>query len=149
MTQPALLGQFPLTAPDLACGFATFASDSDPLFSETLSEVQNLQQDLGHRLVELPGSNADFGPNNTRGIGIMTYLNSSSERLVGLPARIDAEFIQDFRVLDSSTTISQAPDGTFQLVSQVTTQAGVFGLAWAWSQIGLVPLPTPPSGGPF
>lgn len=147
MTQPALLGQFPLTAPDLGCTFPStgFATDSDPLFSETLSEIQNLQQDLGHRLVELPGSNLDFGPTNTRGVGIMMYLNGNAEKLAGLPARIDAEFIQDARVLDSSTTLTQEADGSYTIASQVTTRAGVFGLAWGWSPLGVVPLPTPPT----
>ena len=45
MTQPIpvqLLGQFPVTAPDLAWGV-----DVDPLMTETTSEIQNLCQDLG------------------------------------------------------------------------------------------------------
>lgn len=142
LVPPVLQGQFPLTAPDIYTPFAagTFASDMDVLATETTSEMQNLQQDLGHRLIELPGSNLDFGSDNTRGIGIMQYLSADGSLLEGLPHRIDEEFAQDARVLDSSTQILDNGDGTFTIDSTVTTPAGVFGFGYTWSQQGIVPL---------
>src|SRR5579872_7133315 len=105
MTQPvnpALLGQFPVTAPDLRVspGAGGMVVDIDDLATETTSELENLQQDLTNRLYEIPGSNLDFGSgaDNTRGVGIMTYLNAPQDRLIGLGARIDKEFELDPRV---------------------------------------------------
>jgi hypothetical protein len=155
MTQPvqgqnqAILGfsgQFPLTAPDLAVSgspsnpSAGGIIDIDSLATETISELQNLQQDLMNRLTETPGSNLDFGVPNSRGVGLMLYLNST-QKIGGLPARIDAEFIQDPRVTGSVTTLAKQPDGSYLISSQVTTVAGVFGLGWSWSQAGVAPVP--------
>jgi hypothetical protein len=139
-------GQFPITAPDLAVSNGGQVGgqfvDADDLMSETTSEAQNLQQDLTNRLVELPGSNLDFGTPNTRGVGIMSYLSAPSSKFEGLPARIDAEFIQDPRVTGSFTPpLAQQPDGSYIISTQVTTVAGVLGLSWAWSAAGVAPLP--------
>jgi hypothetical protein len=143
----AFPGQFPLTAPDIAVSTspanpsAGGIVDMDALATETTSELQNLQQDLTNRLIEMPGSNLDFGPSNSRGVGIMSYL-SSAKKIGGLPARIDAEFIQDPRVSESLTTLVLQSDGTYLVSTQLVTVAGVFGLAWAWSQAGIVPVPS-------
>ncbi len=136
-------GQFPVTAPDLAVSTTPggMIVDMDDLATETTSEIQNLYQDLGNRLVELPGSNLDFGPGNSRGIGIMTYLNAPIDRLQGLPQRIDAEFLQDPRVVDSYTQAIPQADGSYVIATQVTTVVDVFGFSWGWSQQGLFPQP--------
>lgn len=159
MTQPATpqttgqlvpTGQFPLTAPDIAVSgspsnpSAGGIVDSDSLMTETTSEFQNLQQDLTNRLTELPGSNLDFGSPNSRGVGIMTFLSGSN--IGALPARIDAEFIQDPRVTASQTTLTQLPtiDGqgaSYRIDTQLVTVAGVFGFAWSWSQAGVTAIP--------
>ena len=139
-------GQFPLTAPDLAVSSSDggMIVDIDALATETLSELQNLTQDLTNRLVEMPGSNLDFGfgSPNTRGVGIMSYLSGTTQQLAGLPKRIDAEFEQDPRVTQSYTKLTTRADGAYLISTQLTTVAGVFGLAWAWSQAGVVPVPT-------
>jgi hypothetical protein len=119
------------------------ATDIDAYASETNTEQQNLIQDLLHRLVELPGSNPDL-PSN-RGVGIMLYINGTEEQLRGLPARIDADWEQDSRVLKSVSTLTPQPAGAefpFIISSQVESVAGVFGLSYGWSQQGLVPLPS-------
>lgn len=136
-------GNWPLTAPDIATSLSPggIAVDADDLMTETTSEAQNLQQDLTNRLIELPGSNLDFGPNNTRGVGIMMYLSGSTSDLAGIPGRIDAEFEQDFRVTQSATTLVQQADGSYLISSEIQTVAGVLGLSWAWSQSGIAPLP--------
>lgn len=136
-------GQWPITAPDIAVSSGTggMVVDMDALATETTSEIQNLQQDLTNRLVELPGSNLDFGSPNSRGVGIMLYLSGDSSKLSGLPSRIDVEFEQDPRVVGSYTTIMLQADGSYVISSQVQTVVGVFGLAWGWSQTGVVPLP--------
>ena len=140
-------GQFPLTAPDLAVSnpvnpTAGGIVDIDSLASETTSELQNLSQDLTNRLIEMPGSNLDFGTPNTRGVGIMTYLSATTGQLAGLPHRIDAEFELDPRVTTSATQIMVQPDGSRLISSQVETVAGVLGLGWAWSQSGIAPVPS-------
>jgi hypothetical protein len=139
---PGFLNQFPLTAPDLAvqAGPGQMIVDMDSLASETLSEIQNLQQDLTNRLIELPGSNLDFGDPNTRGVGIMTYLSATTVQMAGLGGRIDTEFEQDKRVVTSTTTLNVQPDGSYLINSRIETVAGVFGLAWSWSQAGVVPV---------
>lgn len=148
----AFLGQFPLTAPDLRVATSPANTigagivDIDDIATETQSEIENLVQDLTNRLIELPGSNLDFGDPNNRGIGIMSYLNAPTTRLVGLPGRIDAEYEQDPRVIASATTIAQQADGSTLISTQVQTAAGVFGLGWAWSQAGVVPLAPTPQG---
>lgn len=142
-------GQFPVTAPDIAVSgsdanpSAGGVVDMDDLATETVSELQNLQQDLTNRLTEMPGSNLDFGPNNTRGIGIMSYLNAPATRLAGLPGRIDAEFEQDPRVTGSATTIVAQADGSQFISTRLSTVAGVVGFAWGWSQAGVAPVPLP------
>src|ERR1039458_2859556 len=66
LTSFSFTGQWPLTSPDIAVsGSTTNPSaggivDMDTLGSETISELQNLQQDLTNRLTEIPGSNLDF-----------------------------------------------------------------------------------------
>ena len=141
-------GAFPLTAPDIAVSgspsnpSAGGIVDMDALATETTSELQNLQQDLTNRLTELPGSNLDFGTPNTRGVGIMTYLSASTQKLAGLPHRIDAEFEADPRVTTSATQLIRQPDGSYQVVTQLVAVAGVFGLTWSWSQAGVVPVST-------
>lgn len=134
-------GQFPVTAPDLAVSPSPggMIVDVDDLATETTSEIENLFQDLTNRLIELPGSNLDFGDSNSRGVGIMTYLNAPVGRLQGLPARIDAEFLQDPRVRESYTQVQPQPDGSYVIATQVTTVVGVIGFSWGWSQQGLFP----------
>jgi hypothetical protein len=135
------VGQFPLTAPDLVVNQSAggMLVDMDALATETTTEAQNLQQDLTNRLVEMPGSNLDFGTPNVRGIGIMMYLSGTSAQLVGLPGRIDAEFVLDPRVTSSYTTLTKRADGSYLIASQVETVSGVTGLSWGWSQAGLFP----------
>lgn len=140
-------GQFPLTAPDLAVSgspsnpSAGGIVDIDLIATETISELQNLQQDLTNRLTEMPGSNLDFGSPNARGVGIMSYLSATTEKLKGLPARIDAEFEQDPRITTSATTLVRQPDGSYLISTELVAVAGVVGLVWAWSQTGVAPVP--------
>ena len=140
-----LLGVFPLTAPDLAATSSPggMAQDADALMSETLSEIQNLQQDLTNRLIETPGSNLDFLPDRTRGVGIMLYASATSDQIAGLPTRIDKEFEKDPRVTGSYTVLQTQPDGSTLIASSVTTVVGVFGLGWIWSSQGIAPAAAP------
>ena len=147
-TPNPFLNSFPLTSPDLVAvpSPAGMATDIDDFASETQTELDNLQQDLLHRLVENPGSNQDFPPPNVRGVGIFLYLNGTEAQLQGLPARVDHEFEQDSRVISSRTTLQKQPAGAqypYILSVQVESVAGVFGLSFGWSQTGLVPLPSP------
>jgi hypothetical protein len=138
---------FPITAPDLLVNSSatSFADDIDVFASETTTELQNLIQDLTNRLVEVPGSNLDFGPNNTRGVGLFLYLSAPASVFAGLPGKIDSEFELDPRVLSSLTTVTQNPVGSqfpYTISIQVQSVPGVFGLTFGFGQQGLVPLPS-------
>lgn len=119
---------FPLTAPDLQ-----YIDDvSDPLGSETTSEAQNLWQDLYHSLVCLPNGNPD-APG--RGVGVLLYLSGTLTDLQGLPAKIEADFEQDFRVVGCAASLGQNPDGSYTIQILVQSVVGVltfnFGYAGA------------------
>lgn len=140
---PALLGQFPITAPDIRVSVSPggVAVDSDALMTETTSEIENLLQRLTCALIEEPGSNPDFPSTQRRGIGIQGYLGSTTDRLPGLSASIDREFELDPAVLKSTTTLGTDADGNPTVNTEVETVIGVWGFAWAWSPKGLVPAP--------
>lgn len=146
-TNPALLGQFPLTAPDIALSSSPggLAQDADVLMTETLSEAQNYLQDLTNRLIETPGSNLDFLPDVTRGVGIMLYLNATTDKIAGLAGKIDAEFEKDPRTKASFTELSTTVDADGNAATLISTQVesvlGVFGFSWVWGQTGVTPLP--------
>jgi hypothetical protein len=132
MTQPTTL---PLTYPDLVD-----VTDLDPFASETTSDLQTLQQDVLHVLIEQPGSNPD---DPTRGIGIDNYLSGTAADLVKARSIIDQQLTQDDRITSSSTSIGPNPDtsvGGYIVEIAIIGSAGVFGLSYGWTQqTGLTP----------
>lgn len=126
MTLPANL---PLTYADLVD-----VDDLDPFGGETTSDLQSLQQDVRHVLIELPGSNPD---DPTRGVGIESYLSGTSADIVKATAINDQQLTQDDRITSSSTSIGPNPDpkvGGVIIEIRIVGSTGVFGLSYGWTQ---------------
>ena len=123
MTQP-----LPLTVPDLV-GF----DDLDPFARETTSDFQTLQQDVYHRLLELPGSNLD---DITLGIGVMQYLSGTATDAAKLPAIVDEQLQRDSRIDTCTSTLAQQADGSYLLAIQIQVDGSVIGLQYAYSSAG-------------
>ena len=125
----------PLTYPDLVC-----MDDLDPFAAETTSDLQNLQQDVYHILIEEPGSNPD---DETRGVGIEGLLSGTSVDLLAAASSIDAQLEKDDRIDSSSTTITDVTQGspqqgaTYQIVVTVTVSGTVVPLSFDYGANGL------------
>ena len=164
-------GQFPITAPDIqVSGSAQNPSaggivDMDTLqnlqqdLTNRLTELPGSNLDFNYTTTYATNTSLNFledvsanvsnvvvtttaasSPNN-RGVGIMTYLSGTVAKLQGLPHRIDQEFEQDPRVVQSSTSLIQQADGSYLITTQLQVVGGVFGLAWSWSQAGIASIP--------
>lgn len=129
--------QLPLTITDLVC-----VDDLDPGGSETTSDLQALQQDLYHILVEAFGSNPD-DPN--RGIGVEGLLGGTSANLQAAASSIDSQFRKDDRVEQSQTTLTYDPSADeYTIGVQVVPVGSLLPLALGYTYSkgqGLVPTP--------
>lgn len=115
----------PLTVPDVVC-----LLDLDPFARETTSDLQTLAQDVFHILLEPPGNNIDVPD---RGIGIEQLLSGTLASLQQAANRIDHELPKDDRIDACSTTITQDPDGTYQLHIEIQVDATVVGLDFSFA----------------
>jgi hypothetical protein len=93
----------PLTYPDLAC-----VGDLDAFGSETGSDLETLEQDVYHILIEEPGSNPD---DPTRGIGVESLLSGDISVLQAVPRQIEAQLMKDDRVDQCKASLAQIPAG--------------------------------------
>lgn len=118
----------PLTAPDLVCEF-----DLDLFAGETTSDLQSLEQDVLHMLLEAPGSNLD---DLTRGIGVVDMLGGPVADLATVPHRIEAALAKDDRIDSSTVTIRRDADDTIRLTLVIVVGADVLGLNYAYSADG-------------
>jgi hypothetical protein len=100
MTQP-----FPKTYQE-----ARWFSDLDPSGAETASDLESLEQDVAHIIVETLGSNG-ADPNN--GVGALNYLSGSTVVLGYMPAVIDAQLASVSRITTSKTTLALQGDGSY------------------------------------
>lgn len=75
--------------------------DLDAFGAETDDELENLSQDLYHRLIEPPGSNLD---DPDRGLGLPGQLSGSLDPF--LARKIEAEMRKDPRVNAASAAIT-------------------------------------------
>ena len=126
--------QLPLTYVDCVC-----EDDVDPLAAETTSDLQNLEQDVLHLLLEAPGSNED---DPLRGIGIMNYLSGTVNDLQSLPRLIEEQLLQDTRISTVDCNIVATgtpafPQFTISLV--ITCDATVIPLDYTLGPGGLTP----------
>jgi hypothetical protein len=104
---------------------------------ETTSPIQELEQDLYHRLIETPGSNLD-DPN--RGLGIEDALSGPVSR--GLGPSIEAEFRKDKRVLNVRAVVTQVTSGSnagqeFRIEIDVECDEGELGMKLTFDALGL------------
>lgn len=115
----------PLTYPDVICSL-----DVDPFARETSSDLENLEQDCLHVLLQDRGSNLD---DPDRGVGIEQLLSGTSLTLPQVAKRIDQELVKDDRITSSTTSIVQEPDGSFTLTITIVVGAATLGLQFSFS----------------
>ncbi len=100
--------------------------DLDPYGRELNDPLQELWQDLLHRLLEAPGSNLD---DPDRGVGLEDMLSQGFDASQGAPSqfvaqRIRADFLKDDRVLDCQAALNwdgANVTGTIQIVANEGT----------------------------
>lgn len=101
---------------DLVC-----VDDLDEYASETDDELEQLAQDLQHRLEEEYGSNPD---DEDRGVGLASQLSSAADPLM-LAGLIEADFLKDERVLTCTAAVAITSAGnegaTARVDIEVTT----------------------------
>jgi hypothetical protein len=125
----------PLTTSDLVC-----VEDTDPFAAETTSDLQSLEQDVFHILLETNGSNPD-DPN--RGVGIEEALSGTAEDAAKLPSRIEQQLGEDDRIDACTATLTPQSTGdyTYLLALNIQADGQVLGLSYGFNpQDGLVPL---------
>lgn len=98
------MAQLPLTIPDLVC-----TDDLDLFMGETTSDLQTLQQDVFHILLEVLGSNID---DMNRGVGAPRLLSGTEQQLAASTSSIDAQLQKDDRIDTSRTTVMKLPPGS-------------------------------------
>lgn len=98
--------------------------DLDAFGAETVDELEDLAQDLFHRLIEPLGSNLD-DPN--RGLGIEEMLSGPVDS--GLKTRIEEELRKDPRVTAALALITEIETGRFRIEIRVQPDEGELGFA--------------------
>jgi hypothetical protein len=111
---------------DLVC-----REDLDPFAAETDDELEQLAQDLEHRLLEDYGSNPD---DEDRGVGLLSRLSGTDSPLM-IARLIEADFLKDDRVLTCEAIVELAEGGNAGTVAtvdlKVTTSDGLLKLGYA------------------
>lgn len=97
------IATLPLTAADLVC-----VEDLDAFASETASDLENLEQDLLHILLEDPGSNPD---DVERGVGLPSLLSASTRSLNNITGIVESQLRKDDRIDQVHATLSELPAG--------------------------------------
>lgn len=140
----------PLTNPDLVC-----VLDLDANGNETKSDLETLEQDVLHVLLETIGSNPD---DPDRGVGIDQLLSGTLDDLQKLPRTIENQLESDDRIDGCSAALSVLPgtsaspsaalSNSYLLAIQIQVDGSVITLQYGYVQgTGLVPL-APVQGGP-
>ena len=136
------MSNLPLTTPDLVCML-----DLDPNGAETTSDLQSLEQDIFHVLINLLGDNPD---DPGRGVGIDQYLSGTLDQIAPLAKIIENQIDQDDRVDSCSCGIIQNDSSSpypITISIEVGVNGAVIGLQFGWTGSGVVPL-SPVEGGP-
>lgn len=117
---------------DLVC-----LDDLDEFASETDDELEQLAQDIEHRLLEEYGSNPD---DEDRGVGLLSRLSGTDDP-TKIARLIEADLLKDERVLTCAalvTLTTSGNSGAFASVSiTVTTSDGLLKLGYSVSADGL------------
>lgn len=105
--------------------------DLDEFASETDDELEQLAQDLEHRLFEAYGSNPD---DEDRGAGLRSRLSSSDDP-IKIGRLIEADFTKDERVLTCVATVDVRNAGNSGAAAtigiEVTTTDGLLTLGYS------------------
>lgn len=100
--------------------------DLDLFGRETTSDLEDLQQDVFHTLIETQGSNLD-APN--RGIGIEDALSAAFDS--ASTARIESQLRKDSRIAATSARITEVGRDSFRLDIEIEPDGDeVMGLAF-------------------
>lgn len=104
--------------------------DLDAYGRELDAPLDELWQDLYHRLFERPGSNVD---DPDRGIGLEDLLSAGFDPAAGAPSqliagRIRSDFLKDDRVKDAQASLSVGADGQVTGAIQIVADEGVLGV---------------------
>lgn len=127
----------PLTVSDVVC-----VLDVDAFGRETTSNLQSLEQDVFHRLIETPGSNPD---DPTLGIGVEEMLSGASPVLAHITRNINQQLANNPRIDSVSSTLTKGVDdengnATYDLGISMVVDGTVTGLTFTYtSSGGLVP----------
>jgi len=105
--------------------------DMDPLADETTSDLQALEQDVYHILLEAMASNLD---DPTHGVNITGALSGTLQGLQARAQMIDAQLEGDDRVNSSRTTVQQNSDGTYLVLMDIGTDGSVVRLKFTLQQ---------------
>lgn len=120
---------------------ARWGIDLDPSGAETDSDLESLENDVLHILMQTLGSNL---ADPDKGVGVFEYLSGTTIQLEALPAIVDAQLAQVSRIASSTTTLAQQSDGSFTLVSSITVGTDVVDLQFAIGPNGIAVLPSSP-----
>lgn len=98
-----------------------WTDDMDPGAADTATDLESLEQDCLHVIMESRGSN-QADPDS--GCGASLLLNGTLDQLQTLCALIDAQLPEDPRVTASQSTLATLADGTYRItvLVQVGTQ---------------------------
>lgn len=93
--------------------------DMDQFGGETVDELEDLEQDLYHRLIEPRGSNLD---DPERGLGIEDMLSGALDGT--LKHKIEDELSKDPRVRGAAASITEIETGSFRIEIVVAVDEG-------------------------
>jgi phage baseplate assembly protein W len=125
-----------MNTPPLPKTYATlrWTDDMDPGAADTASDLESLEQDCLHVIMQTRGSNlAD--PDS--GCGASTLLNGTVDQLAALCTLIDAQLPEDPRVTASQSTLTTGGDGSPLLTTIVQVGAQVLTLKFNAGPNGL------------
>lgn len=97
--------------------------DMDQFGGETVDELEDLTQDLYHRLIEPRGSNID---DPERGLGIEEMLSGAIDG--SLKSKIEIELARDPRVVAVAAAITEIEAGSYRVAIDVAVDEGELGL---------------------
>ncbi len=123
---------------------ARWLNDLDPSGAETDSDLESLEQDVFHVIVQTLGSNV---ADPHKGVGALNYLSGPTTKLAGMPAIIDAQLKSMTRITSSKTTLAPVPGSNppsyiVQVAAVVAAQVMNFNF-----QLGPTGLSVVPPGG--
>lgn len=119
----------PLTYADLVC-----VDDLDPNALETSSDLESLEQDVYHVILEEPASNPD---DQDRGLGVQSLLSGDAGAIATVPRLVEAELLKDERIDQVRAQLILVPTGG-QFSDGTAAPLGGYELAVAYVPAGSV-----------